>query len=94
MYSTEQASSTKVQGVHAGVKRGRGWVQHSVCCGWDRMETSPAPKGDTIYTNMGIPGVTDILPDEVNLIHLRIILATGFMTSMLPVHSKYMLTNF
>lgn len=36
-----------------------------------------ASKGDIIYTNKGIPAVTDILPDEVNLIHLRINPATA-----------------
>lgn len=49
-----------------------------------------ASKRDIIYTNKGIPAVTDILPDEVNLIHLRINLATALWpTCSLSDHNVY-----
>lgn len=47
-----------------------------------------ASKGDIRHTNMGIPAVSDVLSDAANWIHLRIILAIGFMTShSLLVHA-------
>lgn len=68
----------------------KGWVQRHVCCGWDSRRHLLASADDIIYTNMDIPGVTDNLQDEVNLIHLKIILAIGSMTRMLTVgfHTK------
>lgn len=90
MYSTEQESSTGVQWVHAGARWGGRGAGHSVTSVMGGTSQRPllASRRDVIYTNMGIPAVTDIQPDEINSIHLSITLATGFVTSMLPVGSQ------
>jgi hypothetical protein len=69
----------------------RGWHRRHVCCGWDLAETRLlALKQRQSNVNIhkhGFPAVTDILPDAVNLSHLKIILAIGFLTSMLTIGS-------